>query len=84
MNLFRYPIVVALGLWIVFAPAKAYAQERVGGVDDSSAPPRVFRISLPQAPHLSQQRTAWMMSARFTADGELAGLAQLPGGAEHS
>jgi hypothetical protein len=78
-NRFRYPIVVTLGLWIAFAPAGADAQEIVGRVHDSSGAARPFLLTLPQVPYASQQRPAWVTSARFAADRELVGIAGVLG-----
>jgi hypothetical protein len=64
----RYPAVVTLALWAAFAPAGADAQE-MARLDDSSRAAGSLLLTLPDAPHMIQQRSGWPTSARFSADG---------------
>ena len=73
MNWFRYVAIVTLALGTALAPAGADAQE-MARVRDSSWAARPLLLTLPEAPHTIQQRQAWLMSARFPAGGDAAGI----------
>ena len=78
MNRFRYPTVVALGVWIAFAPAGSDAQELARGVHDSSDARRPILLPLPEVPHASQQRPLRLTPSRV-ADSTSAGISGVPG-----
>ena len=76
MNLFQYTIAVSVGLCIAFGPTGAHAQE-ASRVHDFSGAPHSFLLPLPQTSHTTPYRSAGETSARFTANGELNGVARV-------
>ena len=72
MNRLQYPSVIALALWIGFAPLAADAQE-TARVHDSSKAARPLLLRLPEEPLTIRQRPDWLRSA-VPAGGVAAGV----------